>query len=117
VFLHFLTPQVPSATQAVDQIEPSVEVDHALIASGLVKPGHVLRQHDFGLAHRFEARQSSMGVLCSAPAELSPSNDALCNSSGACLLAHERLLFDELLALLVSIRITVIRNAEIRASA
>ena len=49
VLLHFLTHQLPSATHAADQIEPAVKVDHALVAGGLVKPVHILRQNDLGI--------------------------------------------------------------------
>ena len=116
--LHLLAHHLQSAPHAADQVEPAVQVDHAVVAGGLMEPIDVLGQNDLGSAHHLKACQGPMGVIRDSPAEPPPSDHAPRPIAPArCVIAHEGLVGDGLRALPVSIGVAIVRNAGICAAA
>jgi hypothetical protein len=94
-----------------------VQVDHPLVAGSLVKPVDVLGQNDFGPPHRFQPSQRAMGIVGQSPTETAPSDQTTRPIPlTRRLVCHEGLVRHRLLALPVSVGITIVRDAGVGAA-
>ena len=64
------------AAHAAHHIEPAMQIDHRLAASGLMQAVHVLGEQHFQLAARFQRSERVMGGIGLCLAEARPADQA-----------------------------------------